>query len=52
MDEEAKRNNERVEDEEVILIKPYEVSSSTSISTYCYSTRVWTDFGLGLRLGP
>jgi len=37
MDEEAKRSNERVEDEEVILIKPYEVSSSTSISTHSTS---------------
>ena len=30
MDEEAKGEKGRVEDEEVILIKPYEVSSSTS----------------------
>ena len=37
MDEEAKRNNERVENEEVILIKPYEVSSSMSISTHSTS---------------
>jgi len=37
MDEEVKREGERVEDEEVILIKPYEVSSSTSISTHSTS---------------
>ena len=37
MDEEAKRSNERVEDKEVILIKLYEVSSSTSISTHSTS---------------
>ena len=37
MDEEAKREGGRVEDEEVILIKPYEVSSSTSISTHSTS---------------
>jgi len=37
MDEEAKREEGRIEDEEVILIKPYEVSSSTSISTYSTS---------------
>jgi len=37
MDEEAKRNEERVEDKEVILIKPYEISSSTSISTHSTS---------------
>ena len=30
MDEEVKRDEGRVEDEEIILIKPYEVSSSTS----------------------
>ena len=34
MDEEARRSKERVEDEEVILIKPYEVSSLMFISTY------------------
>jgi len=37
MDREAKRDEERVEDGEVILIKPYKVSSSTSISTYSTS---------------
>ena len=37
MDEEKKRNEGRVEDKEVILIKPYEVSSSTSISTHSTS---------------
>jgi len=37
MDEEAKRSNKRVEDEEVILIKPYEVSSLMSISTHSTS---------------
>ena len=37
MDEEAKRNEGRAEDEEVILIKPYEVSSLTSISTHSTS---------------
>ena len=41
MDEEAKGEERRVEDEEVILIKPYEVSSSTSISTHSTSfTRI------------
>ena len=34
MDEKARGNEGRVEDEEVILIKPYEVSSLTSISTH------------------
>ena len=33
MDEEIKKEGERVEDEEVILIKPYEVSTTTSSST-------------------
>ena len=33
MDEEVKREEERVEDKEVILIKPYEVSTTTSSST-------------------
>jgi len=33
MDEEVKREEERVEDEEVILIKPYEVSTTTSSSS-------------------
>ena len=37
MNEEAKREGGRVEDEKVILIKPYEVSSSTSISTHSTS---------------
>ena len=37
MDEEEKRNKERVEDKEVILIKPYEVFSSTSIFTHSTS---------------
>ena len=37
MDEEVKRNEGRAEDKEVILIKPYEVSSSTSISTHSTS---------------
>ena len=34
MDKKARGNEGRVEDEEVILIKPYEVSSLTSISTH------------------
>ena len=33
MDEEAKREEGRVENEEVILIKPYEVSTTTSSSS-------------------
>ena len=37
MDKEERRDEGRVEDEEVILIKPYEVSSSTSISTHSTS---------------
>ena len=37
MDKEEKRDDGRVEDEEVILIKPYKVSSSTSISTHSTS---------------
>ena len=37
MDGEEKRNKRRVEDEEVILIKPYEASSSISISTHSTS---------------
>ena len=37
MDEEAKKEEGKIEDEEVILIKPYEVSSSTSISTHSTS---------------
>jgi len=34
IDEEVKRDEGRVEDKEIILIKPYKVSSSTSISTH------------------
>jgi len=37
IDGEAKRDEGRVEDKEVILIKPYEVSSLTSISTHSTS---------------
>jgi len=37
MDEEARKNEERAKDEKVILIKPYKVSSSTSISTHSTS---------------
>ena len=37
MDKEAKKEEGRVEDKEVILIKPYEVSSSMSISTHSTS---------------
>ena len=37
MDKEEKRDEGRVEDKEVILIKPYKISSSTSISTYSTS---------------
>ena len=37
MNEEVKGNEGRIEDEEVILIKPYEVSSLMSISTYSTS---------------
>ena len=37
IDKEEKRDEGRVEDEEVILIKPYRISSSTSISTYSTS---------------
>ena len=37
MDEEAERNEGRAEDKKVILIKPYKVSSSTSISTHSTS---------------
>ena len=32
-DKEMKRKKERIKEEEVILIKPYEISSSTSLST-------------------
>ena len=37
MNKEEKRDERRVEDKEVILIKPYKVSSSTSISTHSTS---------------
>jgi len=37
VNEGARREEGRVEDEEVILIKPYEISSSTSISTHSTS---------------
>ena len=37
IDEETRRNEGRIEDEEVILIKPYKVSSSMSISTHSTS---------------
>ena len=37
MDKETKRNEGRVEDKEVILIKPYKVSSSMFISTHSTS---------------
>ena len=37
MDKKEKRNEGRAEDKEVILIKLYEVSSSTSISTHSTS---------------
>ena len=37
MDEEAERNEERAEDKEVILIKPYKISSLTSISIHSTS---------------
>ena len=33
MDEEMKREGERIEDDEVILIKPYEVSTTTTSSS-------------------
>ena len=38
MDEETKREDGRVEDEEVILIKPYEVSTVTSSSSTSFIT--------------
>jgi len=38
MDEEMKREGGRVEDEEVILIKPYEVSTATSSSSMSFIT--------------
>ena len=37
IDEEVRRNKGRVKDEEIILIKPYKVSSSMSISTHSTS---------------
>ena len=37
IDEETRRNEGKIEDEEVILIKPYKGSSSTSISTHSTS---------------
>ena len=37
IDKEEKRDKGKVEDEEIILIKPYVVSSSTSISTHSTS---------------
>ena len=37
MDEDKKNQGEKIEDDEVILIKPYETSSSTSISTHSTS---------------
>ncbi len=41
MEEEIKKDSGKVEDEEVILIKPYKVSSLTSISTHsmCYGLK-------------
>ena len=38
MDEEMKREGRRVEDKEVILIKPYEVSTATSPSSTSFIT--------------
>ena len=38
MDEEMKREGERIEDDEVILIKPYEVSTTTSSSSTSFIT--------------
>jgi len=38
MDKETKREDGRVEDEEVILIKPYEVSTATSSSSTSFIT--------------
>jgi len=38
MDEEAKREEGKVENEEVILIKPYEVSTTTSSSSMSFIT--------------
>ena len=38
MDEEMKREGAKVEDDEVILIKPYEVSTTTSSSNMSFIT--------------
>jgi len=38
MDEEAKREGRRIENDEVILIKPYEVSTTTSSSSMSFIT--------------
>jgi len=38
MDEETKREEGRVEDKEVILIKPYEISTATSSSSTSFIT--------------
>ena len=38
MDEETKREEGRVEDKEVILVKPYEVSMTTSSSSTSFIT--------------
>ena len=38
MDEEAKREGGRIENNEVILIKPYEVSTTTSLSSMSFIT--------------
>jgi len=38
MDEETKREDERVEDEDVILIKPYKISTATSSSSTSFIT--------------
>ena len=38
IDEETKKEEEKVEDEEVILIKPYKVSTTTSFSQTSFIT--------------
>jgi len=38
MDEKTKREDGRIEDEEVILIKPYKVSTATSSSSTSFIT--------------
>ena len=38
MDEETKREGGRIEDDEVILIKPYKVSTTTSSSSTSFIT--------------